>query len=156
MASMGAYETSVREVSELFSDYLEGDASRPALALSTRPLPENARNALERSFERFGFEPPNCTYATLFPTARQAEGSDIALDAQALFLLVESLDPLRVIAADAEASRTLAQAYRASYPLDAPIRAFGRPGAAFENLPQLLETPSGKQKAWSVLRSLRT
>lgn len=156
MAVKSAYEAPAQEIAELFADYLEGDASRPALAISRRPLPNAARNALERSLEKFGYGAPNCTYATLLPKDAEAEGADIPLDAHALFLLGESLDPLFIIATDAESTRGLAQAYRTQLALDAPSRIFGRPAATFQDLPALLQTEHGKQKVWRILKALNS
>ena len=157
MAAKSAYETPSREIAELFADYLEGDAARPALAISERPLPAPARNALERSFEAFGYTAPACTYVTLAPKNPEAEGGDIQLDPQSLFLLVESLDPLFIISADATTTRALAKAYRTEPQIAAaaPARIFGRPAATFTNLPDLLKTDPGKQKAWHTLKSLK-
>ena len=155
MASNSAYTASAREIAELFADYLEGGGNRPATVLSERALGDDARNALERSFESFGFEDPACTYATLLPRDAEAEGGDIRLDPQALFALLEALDPLFVIAADAAATGVLAQAYRTDFPSDAAVRAFGRPSVTFADLQTLLQTPEGKQRAWALLKSLR-
>ena len=173
MAKTSAYGASAREIRELFGDYLDGGAGeaagagsgesagegagaapRPALALSAEPLPAVARNAIEKSLAAFGFGDDACLFATLVPRDPTVEGGDIRLDAQALFLLVEGLDPLYVIAADADSAAALAAAYRTEFPLDAPIRAFGRPAAAFADLGALLQTDAGKQKAWQVLKSL--
>lgn len=152
MAAKSAYETPNREITELFADYLEGDAARPALAISSRPLPDLARNALERSFEAFGYTAPTCTFATLTPRDPQTEGGDIQLDPQSLFLLVESLDPLFIVSADQASADLLSQAYHGHA---TPTRIFGRPAATFADLPELLKTDPGKQKAWHTLKSLK-
>ena len=154
MASNSAYGAAAAEVAELFADYLEGDASRPAFALSQRKLDADSRNAIEKSLESFGYTQDACTFATLFPADAAIEGGDVPLDPQALFLLVEGLDPLLVIATDAEAADALGKAYRTTYPADAPARIFGRPGAVFQNLSKLMQSETGKQKAWSVFKSL--
>lgn len=156
MASQNAYTASAGEIAELFQDYLNGDANRPALALSSTALPEGAVNALERTFESFGYESPACTYVTVSPADSDGEGGDVPLDPQALFLLVEALDPLYVVAADRAAATLLGAAFRTDYPADSPIRTFGRPAVSFADLPRMLETPEGKQKAWSLLKSLRS
>ena len=170
MAAKSSYEASSKEIFTLFSDYLEGDDSRPALALSERTMQPVARNALEKSLEAFGYGPDACTFATLragsasLPAGEDVpalesspeEGSDIPLDADALFWLVEGLDPLHVIATDNASIAALSRAYRTPYQIDSPIRVFGRPSAAFANLDELLETPEGKQRAWKVLKSLKT
>jgi len=148
------YSASAEEISSLFCDYLEGDASFPVLTISERPLEETARNALLKSLESFGYGPFACAFATLFPADAEAEGSDVPLDAQALFLLVEGLDPVCVVCADAVTADALGRAFRTHYDLDAAVRVFGRPAVAFRNLPQMLETEKGKQLAWHLLKSL--
>ncbi len=148
------YSASAEEIGDLFGDYLEGDAARTVLTLSEQPLSEAARNALAKSFESFGYGPDACTYATLLPRDSNVEGGDVPLDAQALFLLVEGLDPVCVICADAASTTALGQAYRTSYELDSAARAFGRPAVMFRDLSALLTTDNGKQLAWHLLKSL--
>ena len=143
MASKSAYGASAREIGELFADYLEGDADRPALAMSSAALEHDARVAIDRSLVAFGYSPDSCSFATCG-----------ALDPQAIFLFVEGLDPLYVIATDSEAVALLAKAYRCDYPLDSPIRVAGRPGVAFTDLHALMATPESKQRAWKLLKSL--
>ena len=155
MVAKSSYGAAAQEISELFADYLDGDAGRPALVLGAHAPTDAVRNALEKSLEAFGFGSHACTFAALVPFDEAAEGGDIALDAQALFLLVEGIDPLFVVAVDESAAVALGHAFRASYPPDAPIRVFGRSGAAFSNLNALLQTERGKQKAWRILKTLQ-
>ena len=146
---------------ELFADYLEGgfseaDSERAAMALGEHLPSTVAHNAIEKSLEAFGYGSNACTFVSLMPIDAQREGGDIPLDAQALFLLIEGLDPLHIIACDTAATTALAQAYRTHYNTDAPIRVFGRSSAAFSDLDALLQTPAGKQTAWRVLKSFQT
>ena len=143
MAGKSAYGASAREISELFADYLEGDANRPAFALSSQELDNDSRNAIEKSLEAFGYPPESCTFATTGE-----------LDTQAIFLLVEGLDPLFVIATDRDATAALSQAYRTDFPPDSPIRVAGRPAVTFADLHSLMATPETKQRAWKLLKSL--
>ncbi|MBQ9042348.1 MAG: hypothetical protein IJ111_05975 [Eggerthellaceae bacterium] len=138
----------------LFADYLSGSGECIALTLSKRPLGEEALNAIEKSLENFGYGLDSCTYATLSPIDRSVEGGDIALDAQALFLMVEGLDPLFVICADEASAHALGQAYRTAFPPDAPARILGRPAVVFKDFPALMNSEKGKQKAWHLLKSL--
>ena len=157
MTAKGTFGTTAREASELFADYLEGDMSRPALALSAGSLDPAARNAIEKSLDALGYGSADggdaCTYVTLTPHDADAEGSDIPLDPQATFLLVEGRDPLFVICADHTATELLGRAYRVELPADASTRAFGRQTATFADLPGLLQSQEGKQKAWRILKS---
>lgn len=155
MATKSSYTASEREVLGLFSDYLEGEAGQPALVLSTRRAGDVSRDALAKSFAAFKWGSDACLYATLYPVDGDAEGGDIMLDAQALFLLVEGIDPLVVVCTDERAVKALGEAYRLTPEPGKPTRIFGRPAALFENLESLLSTERGKQVAWALLKTLR-
>ena len=143
MAAKSAYGASAREIGELFADYLEGGPDRPALALSSNQLASDARSAIDKSLVAFGYAPDSCSHVTC-----------AMLDPQAVFLLIEGLDPLYVIATDRETAALLAKAYRTDYQPDSPIRVAGRSGVAFTDLHALMSTPESKQKAWKLLKSL--
>ncbi|MBQ9001296.1 MAG: hypothetical protein IJ087_05530 [Eggerthellaceae bacterium] len=143
MVGKSAYGASAREIAELFAAYLEGGSNRPAIALSSTELDGYSKNAIEKSLEAFGYTPDSCTFATTSE-----------LDAQAIFLLIEGLDPLYVISTDGNATAKLAQAYRLNLPDDQPARILGRPAVTFADLHSLMATPESKQKAWKLLKSL--
>lgn len=146
------FSASAEEICALFGDYLEGDASRPLLVASGQPLDETARDALEKSFASFGYGQNACTYVTLTPV-ESAQGG-IAIDPQALYLLVEGLDPLCIVCADAAALDVLSRAYRTQYEPDSAARVFGRPAVMFRNLDASLASEAGKQRVWHLLKSL--
>lgn len=157
MAQRNIFEAGAVEVNQLFDDYLEGNVqpgSCIALILSMQPLGKPARTAIDNSLAALGLGNDGHIYATLLPSSPETEGADISLDAQSLFLLVEGLDPLRIIAADQACSRLLADAYRTSLPSDTAVRIFGRPSVVFGNLEELIETDGGKQKAWALFKTL--
>lgn len=143
MAVKSAYGAAAYEIGELFAEFIEGGPDRPALALSSQALDDVARNAIEKSLGAFGYEREPCTFATVGQ-----------LDPQALFLLVEGLDPLFVIATDRGAAELLGRAFRTEYALDSPIRVAGRSGVAFADLSSLMATPQSKQIAWKLMKSL--
>lgn len=149
------YEATLAETAELFGAYLDGAHSGIVAVVSARPLESRARTALENSAATLGYGRACCTYVTLRETSA-AEGapSDIPLDGQALFLLMEGLDPLVVVAADAEASHALGEAYHQVVPLDAPCRLFGRDAVAFASFESQLDDPQSKQAAWALLKKL--
>lgn len=151
------YEAGAASIAELFCDYVEdnpGNAACVALVLSARPLEARARDAAEKSFAALGYGRSACVYATIFPAASSEAPESGKLDAQSLFLLVEGLDPICVVAADEAATQALGAAYRAQYAPNSPIRVFGRPSVAFGNLESLLETDDGKQAAWRLFKSI--
>lgn len=154
MSQSNIYGAGAASIFELFGDYVCGDAGRAALVLSSRPLGEAATIALDKSLAAFGYGPDAFSTATMMPTDSTEEGGDIPLDPQALFLLVEGLDPLILICADENATSLVSQAYRTAFRPDTAERAFGRPAVMFENLDALMESEAGKQKAWKLLKSL--
>lgn len=147
------YSASAEEISGLFGDYLEGNAACPVLVVSSQPLNDAARDALAKTFASFGYGTDDvCGYATLAPAADPDAG--VSLDPQALFLLVEGLDPVCVVCTDEESATRLGKAYRVEYELDAPVRVFGRPAVAFRDFAAMLADDEGKQRAWHILKSL--
>ena len=152
------FEAGAAEVPQLLGDYIEAESLGKecvVLALSMQSLDGRTRNAIEKSLAALGFGEGSCTYATVQPKGCESSLDDTPLDARALFLLVEGLDPLCIIATDRQTIDLLNTAYRTEFSLDATVRIFGRPSAAFENLPALLETDAGKQKAWALFKALR-
>ncbi len=87
------------------------------------------------------------------PQAASA-GEGAPLDEQALFLLIEGLDPLCLVAADEQAAHALARTYRCDVPLGRANRAFGRSCVAFRSFPRMLEDGQDKQIAWALLKKL--
>ena len=172
MPRSNTYEAGTASIAELFGDYLVRPLENGtciALTLSTAPLGPAACNAIEKSLDALGYGADGCAYATIRPSCLDGPESPAAngaqasaapdanapqLDPQALFMLVEGLDPLFVIAADDASRKGLGEAYRTDYPADAPIRVFGRSSIAFSDLGSLLETDGGKRKAWQVFKSI--
>lgn len=154
MTNSNMYSASADEIWGLFADYVEGNPNAGALALSTEPLSPTARNALEKSLAAFGYGDDALAYATLLPHEVEANGSGETLDPRAEFLLIEGLDPICLIACDERAVASLETTYRTTCKRDAAQHVFGRPCVAFDNLPVLLTTDQGKQRAWSLLKTL--
>ena len=142
------YEVTLGESWDLFGDFLEGARTAPVCAVASERLPERARRALASSVEALGYGPEACTFVAL------SAGEAGALDRQALFLLLEGLDPLCLVAADADAARALGEAYRCTLQTDAAQRLFGRPCVAFESFDAMLDDPQEKQRAWALLKRL--
>ena len=72
----------------------------------------------------------------------------------ALFVLLEGLDPLCLVAADGKTAALLGQAYRCSVPTGDACRLFGRTAVSFIDFESLLQTPQDKQIAWALLKKL--
>ena len=149
MAGKSAFNAAEAEIRELFGDYLDGPSDCAAIVVSTHPASEVVRNALEKSFSALGFGKNACLHATTNPPE-----AEVPLDPQALFALMEGIDPPYVICTDEKAAAQLATAYHTTFTTDAYNRAFGRPAAVFANLDNLLATEKGKRKVWELLKPL--
>ena len=152
MAESNMYSASAEEIWELFGDFVEGNPDGGALALSTFPLAADARNALERSLEAFGYGRDALAFVTLLPRAGASAGA--ALDAHAEFLLIEGIDPICLIACDERAIASLEAAYRTPCTRDAGMRVLGRPCVLLRDLSAMLASDQEKQRLWAILKTL--
>lgn len=172
-ANGNMYEVALEEVWELFSPYLDGARAGVVCVASATRLGDAARSALENSAAALGYGRACCTYVALRSesaagkalgteesgtgkerTADHEVAGEAELDGQALFLLLEGLDPLVVVAADAEAARALGAAYRQEVPLDGACRLFGRDAVSFKSFEHMLDDAQSKQAAWALLKKL--
>lgn len=146
------YEVTLSETWELFAEHLRGYHAGLVCIVSNTSLEDPASTALENSLAALGYGRGAGTFTTLHPEG--GLGEDGKLDAQALFLLIEGLDPLCLIATDSTAVALLGQAYHQDLPLDAPCRVFGRTTVAFRSFSMMLDDPKNKQVAWGLLKKL--
>lgn len=144
------YEVALDETWGLFEAHLDGARSALVCVLSERPLDDESRKALNGSAAALGYGREACAFATL----RERAADRAELDRQALFLLIEGIDPLCLVAADEQAARALEQAYRCEVPLGRLSRVFGRPCAAFRSFSAMLGDGQDKQIAWALLKKL--
>lgn len=145
-ANGNMYEVAAQEAGELFAAHLDGSPLPLVCVLSGKALPEQARAALASSARSLGYGDA-CAFAAL-------EGPDGTLDVSSLLLLVEGLDPLCLIAADADAARLLSEAYRCPVPHGQPSRIMGRPVVTFSSFASMLANDDDKQAAWALLKKL--
>lgn len=114
------------------------------------------RTALTASVERFDYTLADISWISRETTSVQAstqgDNSAGALDDKALLTVIEALDPIALIICDEESARACAHAYRTSINLDCATTLLIRPCACFTNLVFLLDTQSGKQRAWHILK----
>lgn len=141
------YEVPARETAELFRSHLDGSDLPLLCILSGAPLPDRARSALASSARTLGYPDDAVAFITLV-------GPDGKLDASSVLLAMEGLDPACAIAADADAARTLAQAYRYAVPEGECSRVMGRSVVAFASFDALLDDDRSKQRAWALLKKL--
>lgn len=155
---------------ESYAPLLSGCEQPAVCVFSCAALSEQARQALEKSFERLGYGEDACAFVFLGDDAAPgagapgaaldaAPGSGVsgagALGAGELFALTEGLDPLVLVAADAASAEALAGAYRKPLPLQRCTRLFGRLVLAYESFEALLGSEDGKQRAWALLKQAK-
>lgn len=131
------------ETWELFGQYMSGARAGLCCAVSSEPLSEAAAKALDSSLAALGYEHDACTFVV--------PGD---LDQQALFVLIEGLDPTCIVAADGKSAALLGQAYRLAIPSGKATRLLGRATVSFLDFESLLKTPQDKQIAWALLKKL--
>lgn len=179
-ANSNIYEVNARSVLEVYADFLDATPAKTVVVISERPLSLSASEALKKSAAALGYGEGACAFAALTPANDAAEastnlaagaahpGTDLAtgtphpggdsegilLGANDVLSIVEGLDPLAVVAADTASAALLARAYRTSVQPDDATRVLGRPCIAFSQLESMMESSSGKQKAWALLKKL--
>lgn len=122
------------------------------------------RTALTASVERFGYTLADIAWISRETRGAHGDAQDDmqgdmqgentagALDDKALLTIIEAIDPIALIICDEESARACAHAYRTSINLDYATTILIRPCACFTNLVFLLDTQSGKQRAWHILK----
>lgn len=141
------YEVALDEAWELFGAHLSGTRSALVMVLHKAVLDEASRAALSSSAAALGYGREGCLFVAL-------DADDGALDPQALFLLIEGIDPRCLVAADAEAAKVLQAAYRCEVALGEPSRLLGRTAVAFSSFSTMLADGQDKQVAWALLKKL--
>lgn len=131
------------ETWELFGQYMSGAHVGLCCVISSESLSEAAEKALNSSLAALGYGHDACTYVV--------PGD---LDQQALFVLIEGLDPICIVAADGKSAALLGQAYHLAVPSGKATRLLGRTAISFLDFGSLLQTPQDKQIAWALLKKL--
>ena len=142
-ANGNMYEVALDEAWELFDEHLDGARSALVCVVGGSSPSTRSRAALDSAMASLGYGSAACTFAT-------TEG----LDDQALFLLIEGLDPLCLIAIDNAGAQALGRAFKCEVPLGEPCRAFGRSVVTCHNFDAMLDDGQDKQIAWALLKKL--
>ncbi|WP_251178319.1 hypothetical protein [Adlercreutzia agrestimuris] len=132
----------------LFGEHLSGERCGIFLVISSSLLDPAARDALNSSAKSFGYGCAACTFA-------QIEGAhDTQLDAAALKLLVEGLDPFCIVTTDATSAQMLGDAYQVGLAPNSTSRIMGRSVVVLKSFEEQLKSAQDKQVAWALLKSL--
>lgn len=128
--------------------HVDGAGDAAVCVVSGAVADEAVQTALAAAFERLGYGRDVCTWVAL------DAGEAAALSMADAYTLLESLDPLVLVAADAAAMRALAQIYRTALTPGKVTRLLGRDTLAFADFAGMLATPAGKRDAWNTLKQL--
>lgn len=143
------FMVTAENVLAIYAPFIEGNPSQTVLAVSSRRLSDAARGALGKSVAALGYGEGSLTYICIgTPEGFEASAGDV-------LTMVEGLDPLCLIAADAPAAALLGEAFRCEVAPDAFSRVRGRSAVAFADLESMLGDPDDKQKVWALLKKLR-
>lgn len=142
------FEVTGESVLVLYGSHITGTPASALLVLSETPLGDAAQSALEKSATSLEFGAAPLAVVT-------AETDEGKLGAEDVRTIIEGLDPVALVAADAFAAELLSAAYRTPVTLDAPNRLLGRTTIIFEDFEALMKTADDKQRAWALLKKLR-
>lgn len=148
-AKSNMYEVNALSVLEAFGDFVNGTPEATVLVIGSCPATEAARTAIESSVKQLGYNAGACAWMTTI-----VDG--LALGPEELGAITEGLDPLSVVCLDAEAALAFGSAYRIELPTDEASRVKGRTVVAFTRFDDLLSDSETKQRAWALLKRLRT
>ena len=131
------FEVTGESVLTLYESHVAGAPASTLLVVTEKPLSADALAALEKSAASLGFgEAPLAVAVVETPT------------------IVEGLDPVAAVAADAFAAELVSTAYRLPVALNDKNRVLGRTVVVFEDFEALMKTPADKQRAWALLKKL--
>ncbi len=136
------YDVPRKAVWNTYASYIEGPFDALLCICFSSPLTDVARNALEKSAQSLGYKNDQIAFISL----PSLQGSDIKT-------IIESADPLCVVATDSDAARALAQAYRALLHFGIKDYLLGRPCCCFQDFNHAASDSGSKQKTWRLLKS---
>ena len=128
-----------------FAERLEGSLEALVLVATQASLGQQARQALVKSFDNLGW---GTGLTWLFVDA------PALLSKAEFYEAIEGLDPVIVVLAGDAACTLAADAFACDIPTQGRFRLFGRNACAFDNLEALLQSESGKQTVWGLLKTL--
>ena len=144
-----SFETIKNDLFKRYEAHLAGNENGLFVTVSSGAANEAVQNALESSALQLGF-PKDAT-----KQAVTAINDVEQLEPKELIFIIETLDPLAVLASDITATKSLADAYHMQIALETEQRLLGRPLLCFENFEDKISSPEGKKLAWKFLKHLR-
>lgn len=149
-----------------FSGTIEGNETALFCVVSTRPLSQQAHDALVASAGRLEYSPKQVCFITLTATGTESDrpgttatttsADQLVVTPRQLLEAIEAIDPLCVVLTDRKAVETASAGYNAPLSLGTKELLLGRGCCCFEVFEVLLESEKGKRSAWNCLRTLPT
>lgn len=160
-----------------YSSAITGSTTASVCAVSENDIGAEAKSALAAAFARLGYDARQIAFVSLdvlrleegrplcgngvaaahddaSSEASNSAGSDAKERGDALFTVLETLDPLCVVLCDHASTETASRGYNQPLPLETRTLLLGRPCLCFEDFASLLEDDAGKRKAWETLKTL--
>jgi hypothetical protein len=128
-----------------YQEHIDASANICTLVISIGKVGEYARNAIERSAASLDFG--EIGWACIGGSEEQSQ-----LTARDIWLLVEGLDPLRVVVCDKVATELFASAFKTKATHDSFCRIMCRNVVCFDDLDKLVQTD--KQKVWALFKQI--
>ncbi len=180
-ANSNTYTYAAEATCSQFAHHVEGNIDGLVCVVSSVPAAPVVRNALTASFERLEYGTRPCAWISIAAQngegaegegaeSEGGEGAALVSDLRAgegeggedsptltddeLYLIIESIDPLVLVATDTAAAAALSRIFHTSLIAGTPSRLLGRATLTFSNFEHLISTQKGKQKAWSALKKL--
>lgn len=142
---LSIYERQRREACADLQGCYEGSLNALFCVVSSAPATEVEQRAISAVAQRGGFAASEIIWI--------ASSSCLQGDqAENLFRLIETVDPLCVVALDQKAGEALSRAYNQPIGLDARSSILGRPSCCFVDFARMLQTDERKQRAWALLK----
>ena len=151
------YEYAARSALALYKDFVKGTPSATLAVISEHSLPPQAVSAIKASAERLGYGRDSCFWVAMRGDSREGSGdvASVKLGDQDLRTLLESVDPLSLIATDAFCAHALENAYGEPCQVNSVASVNGRPAVFLGDFPLMLQDEEGKQRAWHLMKALR-
>ena len=147
-ANSNMYDVTADSILAVYGDLIDGDGTATVLVVSSESVSEEARRALEKSMVALDVGSNRLAYVQTASSDGQNLGSTD------LFTIIEGLDPIYLIIADASSAQLTKSAYRQNLPLDARCRLFGRSTIVLRALNDLFDSEDNKQRLWALLKLL--
>ena len=142
------FEVTGESVLTLYASNVTGSPASSLLVVTQKPLTDAAQSALEKSAASLEFGEAPLAVAVV-------ESPEGTLGSEDVRTIVEGLDPVALVVADAFAAELVSAAYRTPLLIDDKTRLLGRTAVMFQDFEALMATPESRQQAWALLKKLR-